>query len=335
MTAKCESSKLSTAEKLARKRAAARLRQQRCRARKRQAMLEKKRHESEQQTSRVGVTPQSPAVVLPPVAVPLSTNPGHHHRVPQQPHRIPVYTSPSTKPEPALPSPAGEHIYTCISFESQRSFEEAQKNLKVQTTTLEAVSDNTVPIVSPTSSPPRNPEASIIRVPDEKSIDQLVPEEEAAIVAMLSLKSGSEKPFLTSKGDEDRNQPPVSPPTAPQVVEVQRATAVEATGTTKANTKFSLVNMTRSYPRAAVGASEAMNRSQNHHRRIEVSSHYEMFEYGHPSRTPPASRGLSHMGYFHYHRVPVGIHPPPYRRGYFTAPPTVVQRRYPIRYDYE
>ena len=79
MGTKSDSPKLSPAERLARKRAAARLRQQRCRARKRQTMLEKKRGEVVRQR-RVNITHDHPmpAVVM--------------HTVQHRPHsRFPTY----------------------------------------------------------------------------------------------------------------------------------------------------------------------------------------------------------------------------------------------------
>lgn len=335
MTAKSEYSKLSPSERLARKRAAARLRQQRCRARKRQAMLEKRRLFSEQEHRQV-VTPESTttttaATTRPSVAsLPLPTRHRlHPHPRLHSPHRIPAtYGTPPHIPQakashPPLPT-SGEHIYNCISFESQRSFEEAQKSLRVQTTSLENVSEH-VAIVSPLSSPPRNPDTSIVRVlSDEKSDEQLVPEEEAAVAAMLSLKSGSEKPIFFSKSDEDRDQPPSSPPPAPKVVELPRTATTETIPTNNdANIKPFLVGMSKSYPAALPRPP-----LHHHHRRMEVPPHYEVFEYG----PPPPPRRVSRPGYFyHHHRVPTGPPPPPYRRGYYAAAP----RSFAVRYDYE
>jgi hypothetical protein len=340
MTAKTESSKLSPAERLARKRAAARLRQQRCRARKRQATLEKRRLETEHQPNRVGVTPESTTgSSRSTMVMPLPTHPRHHphHRIQHQiPHRIPAYGHPLPKPSHPSQPTSGEHIYNCISFESQRSFEEAQKTLRVQTTSLETVSEKSVAIVSPSSSPPRHPDASIVRVlSEEKPEEHLVPEEEAAVAAMLSLKSGSDKSFLFSKGDEDRDQPPASPPLAPKVVEQTQATVVESATTSTASTKPALVGGMSKIYSAPSPAAVVIRRHPLHLRPTEVPSHYEIYEYGPPpARMPP--RRVSHPAYYHHHRVSAGPPPPPpYRRGYYAAPSPAAQRSYTIRYDYE
>lgn len=338
MTAKSDSSKLSPAERLARKRSAARLRQQRCRARKRIAMLEKRRVDTEQQPSPGEVTPESTTAARPPVARPLPTHHLHHHlhRIQHQPHRIPTYAPAITKPSRAPASASGEHIYNCISFESQRSFEEAQKSLRVQTSTLETLSENNVAIVSPASSPPRNSDVSIVRVlSDEKSDEQLVPEEEAAVAAMLSLKSGTEKSFLFSQADEDRDQSPASSPFAPKVVEESRATVVEMNSPSSASCKPTVIfDASKAYSTPPI----VVRHHQAHHpRRIEFSPHYEVYEYGPPPsrrQLPPPPRRVSHPVY--YHRVPAGPPPPSYRRGYYAAAPhPVPPRSYTVRYEYE
>lgn len=155
MTAKESASKLTPNERLARKRAAARLRQQRCRARKREALLEQKRHQNDieaQQDSK----PQS-----------ASTAFRSHH--------------PMTKDAGMSSLPPQQPIYKCVSFESQRSFEEATRG--------QERSPAGSPTPRPATSPPRKM-INVISIAEEKSSDSRVPEEEAAaIAAMLSLKT--------------------------------------------------------------------------------------------------------------------------------------------------
>ncbi|KAL3935303.1 MAG: hypothetical protein SGBAC_009159, partial [Bacillariaceae sp.] len=149
---------LSPNERLARKRAAARLRQQRCRARKRQAMLETKRIQQEQMSR---LKPK-----------PISTQ-----------HASSAFRMrPPTDGEvkPSLPTSTQQPIYKVVSFESQRSFEEANKGQS------KSPADPVVTV----STPPRKT-ADTTSVTSRDSPATPVPEdkEAAAIVAMLALKS--------------------------------------------------------------------------------------------------------------------------------------------------
>lgn len=323
MAAKTDSSKLSPPERLARKRAAARLRQQRCRARKRQAMLEKKRIESERGCG---------AVVTVKVTHDCATASANNRRIqPQGPSStysktiVDPYSSNNKKsavvggvPSQNSASTSGESIYNCVSFESQRSFEEAQKSY-----------NNKGTAVSPSSSPSRT---SIMRVPSEESNKQLnlneplIAEEQAAIAAMLSLKTGSEKPVVSATtsrdGGDEREQPPPSSPTLPPKevrIPMESVSDVPTTATTTP-TKYVA---SRGYPQHHLPPppSQHLRHPPTHHQRLTIVAtepHYEVYEYHHghhPSLPPP--RGL----------------PPPPRRvtptsnnnggGYYRPSPTV------------
>jgi hypothetical protein len=180
MTAKESTSKLTPNERLARKRAAARLRQQRCRARKRQTVVEQKRlqhgkmvqQDSKQHTSSAFRT------------------------------RHPMTND--TSISPSLPS--HQPIYNCVSFESQRSFEEAMR--------VQEISPTGSPTLRGATSPPRKT-IEVISIPEEKSGDSLVPDEEAAaIAAMLSLKTSptsTKRPCAMEGHARPRQAPPKVP----------------------------------------------------------------------------------------------------------------------------
>ena len=254
-TTKNESPKPSPAERLGRKRAAARLRQQRCRARKRQAMLDKKRGEVDvvRQLQRPTHTHDLPTRMNIPASsansvMHVPTLPPHHRsqsstRFPPFQHHPHSMTLMMTGPpvvdeswvrrgyhnhqQKISSSPEHTHhrpIYNCVSFDSQKSFEDAHhrsrgqqqqqpssppRSLEVFT---EAVEMKSSILVSPTRTSPTPPPSSSLSSPtgneqhttssssttlvrvlsDEKSEEPLVQEEEAfAIAAMLSLKSGS------------------------------------------------------------------------------------------------------------------------------------------------
>lgn len=170
MAAKTESvpsSKLSPPERLARKRAAARLRQQRCRARKREIMLEQRRQ---------GEGLQAPAATQDSRAGPIKDE--------AQRRNPPL---PFCPPKEVMSSPPREHLYNCISFDSQRSFEEGQRGAPPTAVISRSSSLQTSSVPSSPSSTGKPVE--VVSVPSNQPEEPLVAQEEAAIAAMLSLKS--------------------------------------------------------------------------------------------------------------------------------------------------
>ena len=173
MAAKTESpsiAKPSPSERLARKRAAARLRQQRCRARKRQAMLETRR-QGDGTRQGFSVSQDSGAELS-------------KHRTPSHNSSFAVVQSKRFLPS----SPPREPIYNCVSFDSQRSFEEAQRALTTPMVSRSSSEESITATQSSSSSAKKPVEA--VTVSQSNSEEPLVAEEEAAIAAMLSLKSG-------------------------------------------------------------------------------------------------------------------------------------------------
>jgi len=232
---KNECPKLSPEERLARKRAAARLRQQRCRARKRQAMLEKKRGE-------VGVDIRQRCVKIP------THDPtrAHANAVIHVPHSSPHHCSQSTRFPPSYnhhsmtaSEPVGAEswvggfqqsqklsseqrsIYNCVSFDSQKSFEDARSKRQQQPppsspprsfSSVSEQANSSIQLVTPSRTPPPtgNQEQQTTTIStvlsDEKQEEPLVSEEEAAVVAMLSLKSAlklDSKDLTATKCDDD------------------------------------------------------------------------------------------------------------------------------------
>jgi hypothetical protein len=177
--------KLSQSERLVRKRIAARLRQQRCRTRKRQSMLEERRQQIQTQPTQHtqdSHTPQSQAY-------PTSAHFTYD--------RTPPYGTPRTNEGDCWSDNSSSNgpIKNCVSFDSHRSFEEAQRSYKRVHPTVESpMSRNQaihVPLVSPVA-PPRRPPVDIVSLPAAASpTKNPIAEEEAAVAAMLSLKSGN------------------------------------------------------------------------------------------------------------------------------------------------
>jgi hypothetical protein len=185
MTAKVEAvpspPKLSPGERLARKRAAARMRQQRCRTRKREVMLEER-----SQITKGKRTEQSQE---------SREHPVHDHRS--------VSHYPSAERPLFRASRSGDTeyggenigttgpIHNCVSFESQRSFEESQKpheeahspgspSGKQNQSTIAVLSSEAA-----SSSAPKESSSS-----SEQGKGPATMSEEAAVAAMLSLKTG-------------------------------------------------------------------------------------------------------------------------------------------------
>lgn len=171
MTESLLSDKLSPPDRLARKRAAARLRQQRCRARKRQSMLEQRRQE---ECLRQVSAPQDST------AEPTKDeNQRHNPRLS------------ATVPTDIISSHPREPIYNCVSFDSQRSFEEAQRALPPAAVISRSSSVQTSSQSAPNSPPSTGKPFEVVTIPMIQPEERLVAEEEAAVAAMLSLKSGS------------------------------------------------------------------------------------------------------------------------------------------------
>lgn len=197
MAAKTESpTKLSPTERLARKRAAARLRQQRCRARKREAVLEQRRNDDGAHQG-------------------FSRSQDSGSDVPN--HCAPSHSSPFGLVPPKrfpLSSPPREPIFNCVSFDSQRSFEEAQRAHGVPMVSRSS-SEESLATAEPSSSRTHKV-LEIVTAPQTKAEEPLVAEEEAAIAAMLSLKSGSTPPSSpASKAKEESPRPSVTRTSAP------------------------------------------------------------------------------------------------------------------------
>ena len=175
--------KLSPSERLVRKRAAARLRQQRCRARKRQALLEERRQQELVDSAQMHKDDSRPTQGSSTVSSFHRNRPSRfiHHRSGDG-----EYWSDS--------SSSSEPIHNCVSFDSQRSYEEAHKSYERMQqplgTPMHRNTKSRLPIVSPPALPCK-PLLDIGRLKDEgQSQPPLVAEEEAAVAAMLSLKTG-------------------------------------------------------------------------------------------------------------------------------------------------
>ena len=296
MATKGDSPKLTPAERLARKRAAARLRQQRCRARKRQAMLEKKRGEIvRQRCTQDQLTP----------AVPMRKI--QHHTPPPFPAYI--STLPTTAPASSWTimrgkgqphqqlhrTPSGP-IYNCVSFDSQKSLEDAQLNrAKALSSPPQSPPQEPKIVITPTRTPPVEKPAVVVKnVPEDKVEDALVPEEEAAIAAMLSLKSGSTTPS-EKRQDESKPSSPRNSPPPREVVIAHKPLGPE----------YRPPLVRRTLPRR-----------------------FEGYNYGPPIKMPLHSR-RAHVPP-RYYRTAVPPHPH-YARCYYPPPPAP---RY-VSYDYE
>jgi hypothetical protein len=184
--------KPSPPERLARKRAAARLRQQRCRARKREGMLEQRRHQ-ECLPVRHGSSPQDSR------AEPV--NDGAQGRNP------PHYFSRSMG---IISSPSRDPIYNCVSFDSQRSFEEAQRGppAALISRSSSELSTSTAPSSPSSTGKP----VEVITISLNQPEEPLVAKEEAAIAAMLSLKSSDSTKSLppSPRTPEESRRPSVT-----------------------------------------------------------------------------------------------------------------------------
>jgi hypothetical protein len=186
------SNKPSPDARLARKREAARMRQQRCRARKRQAMLTKRR----QQDGRVTQVPYSQE----------DTKAANPERTKPSPFRDAVLTS----------SPARDPIFKIVSFDSPRSPENNQSVFVTpDRATTQVISRSCSVESSLCSEPSQKNEA--IKIEQSEPDESLVKEEEAAVAAMLSLKSSASSrvspPASPQETTEDSRPAPVKTPT--------------------------------------------------------------------------------------------------------------------------
>lgn len=173
MAAKIESpsssSKVSSTDRLARKRAAARLRQQRCRARKRQAMLERRR--CDDNFCQFG---SQDSTVEPTNVVVERCNPPF----------------PVSKSKEVPSSSSNGPIYNCVSFDSSRSSEDAQRS-SLSPPQIQPRSPTKQIMIPPATLPPQKRKAiEVVTASKDQPKDSLVAEEEAAVAAMLSLKAG-------------------------------------------------------------------------------------------------------------------------------------------------
>ncbi len=173
MAAKIESSsassnKVSTSDRLARKRAAARLRQQRCRARKRQVMLERRR--SEDGSGLFG----SQDSTVKSIDVEMKRS-------------IPPFSVSTVKQAPSS-SPNGP-IYNCVSFDSSRSSEDTPPSSQSVPLITSGNASDQSSTSTPTVSAQTTKPIEAVNIAKSQPEDPLVAEEEAAIAAMLSLKS--------------------------------------------------------------------------------------------------------------------------------------------------
>ena len=316
MESKTDSPKLSPAERLARKRAAARLRQQRCRARKRQVMLEKKRGEVRQQCVKITRDHSRPAVMH---AI-------HHHSQTRFPTYKPLHSTESGEswvgvsgerpPRQHLHKFSSEPIYNCVSFESQKSSEEAQHNMsRGSSSPPRSPSEKSPIVVTPSRTPPPGKQTTLVRVlSDEKLEEPLVPEEEAAVAAMLSLKSGSKTP--TEKYDDKCKQLPHSPPHSPP-------REVMISHESKFYTSSSGIGRVHS---------TQMHQNQNKHiHSVQSQQQRRMdpryYNYGPPMQIQHPRRTQAPPGYYRVH-APVPPPHPHYSRGYYPPAPRFVSYEY-------
>lgn len=159
---------LNPNDRLARKRAAARLRQQRCRARKRQAMLHRRREDD------------SPSQFTAQDSAEKQTNVETEREIPPVTATVHRDVRSSSQSGP---------IYNCVSFDSSRSPEDVQRPLQPLPQVKSRCSLELGPI-SPQACPSQTKKPlEILTVSQSQGGEKLVAEEEAAIAAMLSLKS--------------------------------------------------------------------------------------------------------------------------------------------------
>lgn len=325
MGVKADAPKLTAAERLARKRAAARLRQQRCRARKRQAMLEKKREEvARQRCAKLAHGAPRPQVVMravqhPPRSLFPTYKPVHLAEVPGAPW---VNVRGKGPASPPLMKPTSEPIYNCVSFDSTKSLEEAQqqKIARANSSPPRSPAQTAPKVVTPTNRPPSpGKPATVTRtLSDEKAEESLVPEEEAAVAAMLSLKSGSTSP-TAEKSEQKSKEPPLLPSQSPprEVVISHKPTSIHASTGPGGMKLEQLTHQTKNGVRSLPP------------RRMVPRLHdYEVYTYGHPMKFPPHPRRAQVPPAYYRVHAPVPPPHPHYARYHYPPAPRFVKYEY-------
>lgn len=308
MGTKTDTPKLTPAERLARKRAAARLRQQRCRARKRQAMLEKKRDEVARQRSKMthDAAPRPPVMLHPPRTLFPAYKPMHSAEAAAAPW---VGLRGKLPTRPQVMKSTSEPIFNCVSFDSQRSLEESRQKIARGTASPpRSPAQKSPTVVSPTSQmpSPTSPVAIVRSISEEKGSGPLVQEEEAAVMAMLSLKSGPATPSVKSeKSEEETKEQAESPSQSPPKEVVIPHKPTTTAGPEDVNTE----------PK---GLSKHIIRPQAPGRMVPRLYDYEAFAYGHPMKASPhLRRAPVPPGYY---RVPLPPPHPHYARYHYPPP---------------
>ena len=317
MGTKSDSPKLTPAERLARKRAAARLRQQRCRARKRQTMLEKKREEVvRQRCAKLTHDPPRPPVIMRAVQHrPRSLFPSYKPLHSAEASSVPWVRQQMIKS-------TSEPIYNCVSFDSQKSLEESRNFFSREVSSPPRSPAQKAPIVvTPTNQAlaPAKPTTLVRTLSEEKPEEEpLVSEEEAAVVAMLSLKAGSTSP-ASEKTENESKEPPSLPTQSPprEVVISHKPTTQASTG--PGGTKPDLIHRNQH---------KQIVRPQQPRHMVPRLYDYDAYTYGPPMKLPPHShRAQVPPGYFRVH-APL---PPPhshYARYHYHPPPRYVPYKY-------
>ena len=306
MGTKTDAQKLTPAERLARKRAAARLRQQRCRARKRQAMLEKKRDEVARQRSKLthDATSRPPVMMHPPRTLFPAYKPVHSAEAAAAPW---VNLRGKLPTRPQMMKSTSEPIYTCVSFDSQKSLEESrQKIVREASSPPRSPAQKSPTVVSPTTQmpSPTTPVAVVRTISEEKPSGPLVHEEEAAVMAMLSLKSGPATPpsIKSEKSEEETKEQSESPSESPP-----KEVVITHKPTTTANAE-----------QTQQALSKHIIRPQAPGRMVPRLYDYEAFAYGHQLKVPPhVRRAPVPPGYY---RVPLPPPHPHYARYHYPSP---------------
>mmetsp|Transcript_18032 Transcript_18032/g.39329 ORF Transcript_18032/g.39329 Transcript_18032/m.39329 type:complete len:325 (+) Transcript_18032:182-1156(+) len=323
MGLKSDSPKLTPAERLARKRAAARLRQQRCRARKRQAMLDMKRVETDRPgPSKIKIrnSPRPSMVVhtvhhRPQSQYPAYSKPAHSTESLRKPW---VGVGPqASRRQPSRMFPA-EPIYNCVSFDSQKSLEEVQHNIsRASSTPPGSPSDKPTAVVTPSRTPP--PLKTIVKVlSDVKKEEPYVSEEEAAVAAMLSLKSGSTT--VTETSADEIKKAPLTPPREVMISHESKISNYAGIRGSHSEQKY----------HDQLPHNQPLNnqRVQLQQQRRMHPRYYEGYNYGPPMKIPPPPHIIhAPPGYYRMHPP---VHPPHphYHRGYFPPAPRCVSYKY-------
>ena len=182
MAATLSSIKPNLDARLARKREAARMRQQRCRARKRQAVVTKRRQH------------EGPAMQMSLVQEESRPEASTERPKPSPFREAPIHSSPSRDP-----------IFKIVSFDSPQSPQNDESIFVTPERAALQVISRTCSVESSLSSASHDKQFDIssINHPEQES---LVEEEEAAVAAMLSLKSSPSKTVTPPTAREDTTE---------------------------------------------------------------------------------------------------------------------------------